>query len=164
MVMLGFESIYREGFETVLFLQALVLESGPRVVLEGVAIGMALISLVGIVLFKIQVALPYKKMLIITGVLVVSVLAVMVGNTLNSFQVVGWMPIHPIRGLELPYWSGLWFGVYPTWEGMILQPAAVIFVLGSYFLAKRLRSNRKRGSRSKANPSDEHIQPAQISR
>jgi high-affinity Fe2+/Pb2+ permease len=40
-VLLGFTSVYREGFETVLFLQALVLESGIWVVLQGVALGMA---------------------------------------------------------------------------------------------------------------------------
>ena len=35
LVALGFTSIYREGFETVLFLQALILESGTTVVLIG---------------------------------------------------------------------------------------------------------------------------------
>ena len=39
LVVLGFTSIYREGFETVLFLQALVLESGTATVLGGVAPG-----------------------------------------------------------------------------------------------------------------------------
>jgi len=38
---LGFSSVYREGFETVLFLQALVLEAGLMTVLQGVALGMA---------------------------------------------------------------------------------------------------------------------------
>jgi high-affinity iron transporter len=150
MAMLGFESIYREGFETVLFLQALVLDSSPGLVLQGVVIGMIGVSLVGLILFKIQVTLPYKKMLIVTGVLIVSVLYTMIGNTVNSFQVVGWMPLHPIRGLELPYWAGLWFGMYPTWEGMILQPFGAIFVIGSYFLAKSLQkrqTKRKAGNR-----------------
>ena len=36
-VLLGFSTVYREGFETVLFLQALELNSGLMVVLEGVA-------------------------------------------------------------------------------------------------------------------------------
>ncbi len=39
MILLGFTSIYREGFETVLFLQALVLDSGTATVLGGVALG-----------------------------------------------------------------------------------------------------------------------------
>jgi high-affinity iron transporter len=147
--MLGFDSIYREGFETVLFLQALVMDSGPGVVLQGVAIGMTVVTVIGFILFKIQVTLPYKKMLIITGVMIVSVLVTMVGNTVNSFQVVGWMTIHPIRGLELPYWTGLWFGIYPTWEGLILQPASGIIVIGSYFLAKWLTKRQSQLIHSK---------------
>jgi high-affinity iron transporter len=31
----------------------------------------------------------------------------------------------------------MWFGLYATWEGIILQVAAGIFVIGSYFLAER---------------------------
>lgn len=36
LAMLGFSSVYREGFETVLFLQAIVLEAGVGSVVEGV--------------------------------------------------------------------------------------------------------------------------------
>src|SRR3954466_9594284 len=41
LVLLGFTSVYREGFEVVLFLQALQLKAGTAAVLEGVAIGLA---------------------------------------------------------------------------------------------------------------------------
>ena len=41
LVLLGFTSVYREGFETVLFLQAMTLEAGAVTVLEGVAFGLA---------------------------------------------------------------------------------------------------------------------------
>ena len=43
-VLLGFSTVYREGFETVLFLQALELNSGLAVVLEGVALGALLVG------------------------------------------------------------------------------------------------------------------------
>jgi high-affinity iron transporter len=133
---LGFTSVYREGFETVLFLQALVLEAGNGPVLGGVALGMAGVLLVGVLLFSLQVKLPYKKMLIVTGIFIGSVLLTMVGKLVHSFQVVGWLPTHPLRSLDLPYWSGAWFGVYATWEGLALQMAACAFVIGSYVLAE----------------------------
>ena len=41
LVLLGFTSVYREGFETVLFLQAMTLEAGALTVLQGVALGLA---------------------------------------------------------------------------------------------------------------------------
>jgi high-affinity iron transporter len=56
--------------------------------------------------------------------------------------VVGWLPIHVIRGLDFPYWLGTWFGVYPTWEGLGLQLFAVAFVIGSYYLAEGLRKQK----------------------
>ncbi len=136
---LGFTSVYREGFETVLFLQALVLESGILAVLEGVALGLAATLLIGFILFKFQLRLPYKKMLIFTGILIGVVLLTMVGNTVHIMQVVGWMPLHPIRWLTLPYWTGMWFGLYASWEGIALQAVSGIFVIGSYFLAERLK-------------------------
>jgi high-affinity iron transporter len=142
LMMLGFTSVYREGFETVLFLQALVLEGGLTVVLGGVAIGLGATVLVGIIAFAIQARLPYKKMLIVTGIMIGGVLLVMVGNTTHVLQVVGWLPIHTIPQLNLPYWTGLWFGLYPTWEGILLQTAAAIFVIGSYYLAEWHKKQR----------------------
>jgi high-affinity iron transporter len=144
LTLLGFASIYREGFETVIFLQALVLEAGTPTVLLGVAIGFGLTVLVGLAVFGLQAKLPHKRMLIVTGVLIGAVLLQMVGNTANVLQVVGWLPLHPIRWLDLPYWAGFWLGLYPTWEGIGLQAAAAIFVIGSYFLAEFLAKREQR--------------------
>ena len=145
LVMLGFTSIYREGFETVLFLQALVLEGGSAVVLSGVALALAGVVLIGIITFKLQSNLPYKKMLIYTGVMIGAVLLVMVGNTVHVLQVVGWLPIHLIPGVSVPIWMSTWFGLFPTWEGIGLQIASAAFVIGSYYWAEYLthRSRRK---------------------
>jgi len=136
---LGFSSVYREGFETVLFLQALVLEADAWTVLQGVALGMVGVLGVGWLTLRLQSRLPYKRMLVVTGILIGAVLLVMVGNTVHGMQLVGWMPIHPIQNVALPYWSGLWLGLYPTWEGIGLQFAAATFVIGSYFLAETHR-------------------------
>jgi high-affinity iron transporter len=143
LITLGFASIYREGFETVLFLQALVLEGGMAVVLGGLGIGLGLTILVGLAVFVLETKLPHKKMLIVTGILIGAVLLQMVGNTVNVLQVVGWLPIHPIRWLELPYWTGFWFGLYATWEGIGLQLAAAVFVIGSYVLAEYLHKRAR---------------------
>ncbi len=143
LITLGFASIYREGFETVLFLQALTLEGSITVVLLGVAFGMTFTLLVGVAVFVMQAKLPHKKMLIVTGILIGAVLLQMVGNTVNILQVIGWLPIHPIRWLTLPYWTGFWFGLYPTWEGIGLQAAAAVFVIGSYYLAEYLQRRQQ---------------------
>src|SRR3954471_699653 len=51
LIALGFTSVYREGFEVVLFLQNLELQSGSSTVLEGVALGLAGTAVVGIITF-----------------------------------------------------------------------------------------------------------------
>ncbi|MAS32688.1 MAG: iron permease [Anaerolineaceae bacterium] len=143
LVILGFTSIYREGFETVLFLQSLVLEAGIPVVLQGVLLGLLGTAVVGVLTFMLQMRLPYKKMLVVTGVMIGVVLLTMVGNTVHVMQSLGWLPITPIRGLFIPYALGQWFGLFATWEGIILQAVSVAFVVGSYFLAEH-RSKQKR--------------------
>jgi len=142
LIVLGFTSVYREGFEIVLFLQALVLEGGVPVVLMGVLGASMAVALVGMIVFRLQKNLPYMKILVITGILIGSVLLQMVGSTIHVLQVVGWLPIHVIQGWDLPHWLGTWFGVYATWEGLIFQLAAMVFVIGSYYLAEGLRKHR----------------------
>jgi high-affinity iron transporter len=143
LVALGFSSVYREGFETVLFLQALTLEAGAWTVLQGVALGLAATLAVGVLVVALERKLPHKKMLALTGLLITGVLVVLVGGTVQTLQVVGWVPVTPVEGLTLPYWSGLWLGLYPTWEGLVAQAAAAAFVLGSYVAAESLRSRRR---------------------
>jgi high-affinity iron transporter len=143
LVALGFTSVYREGFETVLFLQALTLEAGAWTVLEGVALGFAAVVGVFFLVIALERKLPHKKMLIATGLMITWVLVVLVGQTVQTLQKVGWVPVTPVEGLELPYWAGLWLGVYPTWEGLLAQAAALAFVLGSYVAAETVRSRRR---------------------
>lgn len=136
MVGVGFLTIYREGFETVLFLQSLLLESGVGPVLIGVGLGLLLVGTLGFVVFIVGRKLPYRKMLVVTGVLVVTVLVTFLGSTVRLFQTVGWMPIHPIMGLELPAWVGVWFGLYPSWEGLLIPPLGLAYVGGAWLWVK----------------------------
>ena len=147
LILLGFTSVYREGFETVLFLQNLRVTNGAAVVLEGVAIGFGLTCVVGLIAFRLQQRLPYKKMLIATGVMVGVVMVVMIGGTALSFQELGWIPRHEILAGVIPTWMGSWFEIYPTVETLVAQVLAAAFVVGSYYLAEYLKVKRpaKRG-------------------
>jgi high-affinity iron transporter len=138
LVALGFTSVYREGFEVVLFLQNLELKAGTAVVLEGVAFGLAGTAIVGVMTFVAQRRLPYRKMLIATGVLIGVVLVVMIGGTALSFQDLGWLPRHETP-FTVPEWMGAWFEMYSTWETLGAQVLAAVFVIGSYYAAERVR-------------------------
>lgn len=141
LVLLGLTSVYREGFETVLFLQSLELSAGTATVVEGAGLGLAMVLGVAVLTFALQRKLPYKKMLIVTGVMIGFVLVVMVGQTARTMQGTGWLPITPMS-FDPPYWLSLWFGIYPTWETVGAQIAAMAFVIGSYYLAQEVRVKR----------------------
>jgi high-affinity iron transporter len=143
LVLLGFTSVYREGFEVVLFLQNLRLEYGSATVLEGVAIGLGLTAAVGIVTFALHHRLPYKRLLVVTGVMLGVVLVVMVGESIQEMQLAGWLPTTTLD-IAIPGWLGLWFAIFPTVEGLLAQFLAAGLVIGSYLVAVELKVRRPR--------------------
>jgi high-affinity iron transporter len=142
-VLLGLTSVYREGFETVLFLQNLQVSAGTGATILGVGFGLAATAIVGVTTFALERKLPYKKMLIATGVLIGLVLAVMTGVTVQNLQGLGWVPTTPI-GIEMSLTWGRWLGLYPNWEGVGAQVAALLVVYGSHALARAMQAHRRR--------------------
>ena len=138
LVLLGLTAVYREGFEIVLFLQSLRLKAGDHAVYVGLAIGLTLTLLVAILTFVAHRRLPYRKMLVLTGVMLGGVLLVMVGESVQELQLAGWTSTTPLR-IPMPAWLGLWLAVYPTLESLGSQVFTVALVLGSYFVARRKR-------------------------
>jgi high-affinity iron transporter len=138
LALLGFSSFYREGFEVVLFLQNYRLKLGTAPVLRGVLLGMGLTAVVAVMTFVAHRRLPYRKMLVLTGVLLGGVLLVMVGEQAQEMQLAHWIPTTPIPALErvVPAWAGLWFSVFPTVETLASQAVAAFLVLGSYAIVR----------------------------
>src|SRR5262249_7817625 len=139
LILLGFTSLYREGFEVVLFLQSYHLRLGGGVVLKGTLLGLILTGMVALLTFVLQQRLPYRKMLITTGILLGIVLLVMVGEQAQEMQLANWISTTPIPWLDgiIPPWMSLWFAIFPTYETMAAQFLAALLVIGSYFAAKR---------------------------
>jgi len=139
MGMLGFSSFYREGVEVVLFLQTYRLKLGDEPVLYGVLLGLLFTGIVAVLTFQAHRKLPYRRMLILTGVLLGVVLLVMVGEQAQEMQLAHWLPTTVIPGLAnmIPGWMGLWFSVFPTVETLLAQALAAAAVIGSYAIARK---------------------------
>jgi high-affinity iron transporter len=137
--LLGFTSLYREGFEVVLFLQGYNLRLGGGVVLKGALLGIVLSGIVAVLTFVLQQRLPYRKMLITTGILLGVVLLVMVGEQAQEMQLAHWIPTTRITRLAdlIPPWMGMWFAVFPTVETLVAQLIAAVLVIGSYYAARK---------------------------
>ncbi len=143
LVLLGLTSVYREGFEVVLFLQSYYLKLGGWTVLYGSMLGLALTLIVAAITFWAHQRMPYRKMLIITGVLLGVVLLVMVGEEANEMQAANWLSTTNIPPLApyMPDWTGVWFSLFPNWETIIAQVGALVIVVGSYFISGKLMNS-----------------------
>jgi high-affinity iron transporter len=145
MALLGFTSFYREGFEVVLFLQSYRLKLGNLVVLYGVIFGGLATCIVAVLTFVLHRHLPYRRMLVSTGLMLAFVLLVMVGEEAQEMQLARWLPVTEIPKLVhlIPSWMGLWFSVFPTVETLIAQVLAGLVVFGSYLTARSLPSTAR---------------------
>jgi high-affinity iron transporter len=138
LVLLGFASLYREGFEIVLFLQTYYLQMGGKIILLGALLGLFFTGIVAVLTFVAHRKLPYRKMLVITGVMLGFVLLVMVGEQAFEMQQANWIHTTQIDWLadKIPAWAGVWFSVFPTMQTLVAQALAAILVIGSYFAAR----------------------------
>jgi high-affinity iron transporter len=139
LALLGFASLYREGFEVVLFLQTYYLKLGGRIVAIGAALGLILTGMVAVLTFVANRRLPYRRMMIVTGIMLGGVLLVMVGEQAQEMQLAHWIPTTTISSLAplVPDWAGLWFSVFPTVQTLAAQGIAAALVIGSYFYSRR---------------------------
>jgi high-affinity iron transporter len=137
LVVLGFASVYRESVEVVLFLQSYYISMGPTVVYYGAAAGLVLTVAAGYLTFLGHRHLPFKRMLILTGVLLTGVLFVMVGEEVNEMQLAGWIATTNIPWMQgIPDWAGLWFSIFPNVQTFVGQALAILLVAGSYFVSR----------------------------
>ena len=113
-------------------------------------IGLLFTAAVGVLTFALHQRLPYKRLLIITGVMLLFVLVVSVGEEVNEMQLAGWIGTTEISWLHIPGWMGTWFCLFPNWETFIGQFVALALVVGSYVAAQYLRvwRPRRRGQRT----------------
>ena len=141
---LGFSSLYREGFEVVLFLQSYHLKMGNGIVLGGCAIGLALTGILAALTFIAHRHLPYRKMLILTGILLAGVLMIMVGEQIFEMQQASMIATTEVPLLKaiVPDWAGVWFSLFPNWQCVVAQLGAAVIVGGSY-IAARVQARRE---------------------
>ncbi len=97
---LGFTAVYREGFETVLFYQALALFAEGLalwIALGAVAAAIALV-VVGYAILKLGKRLPLKPMLLTAAMLLLALSVAFVGNAVRSLQEGDWIGVTPVSG------------------------------------------------------------------
>ena len=134
-VMLSFFTVYREGFETVLFYQAM---SGFAKYMEGfVGLGFVLgiVSLLGLYYFmkKIGKRLPLRALFGLTMGVGAYLSIAFLGNAIRELQILDIVPYTSMIGVipRLDINLAKMTGIYPTMETLIAQ----IILLGIYLFA-----------------------------
>ena len=144
---LGFTAVFREGFETVLFYQALVLFARGLtlwVILGAVAAALALGG-VGYAILGLGKRLPLKPMLV-SGAGVLLLLSVaFVGNAVRSLQSADLLAATPVGWPRLPVFLAELTGIHPTSEGLVVQVVLLaIYVLGGLYAFAWQPARRRR--------------------
>lgn len=91
---LTFVGVAREGIETVIFLQAAVVNSSGIGVLSGAVLGIVLALVMAYILFKGIVRVPLKAFFTFTGVLLILFAAGLFAHGIHEFQEAGVLPIY----------------------------------------------------------------------
>jgi high-affinity iron transporter len=136
--MVSFLAVYREVFETVLFYQALWMQSegsGQTAVIAGFAIGFAALVVLGWLIARFSVRLPLGMFFAASSVLLAVMAVVFAGQGIAALQEAGKLAASRIDFPSIPL-----LGIYPNLQGLTLQLALVtIIVIGFVYL----RGNRR---------------------
>lgn len=132
----AFIAVFREAFETVLFLRALWLEGGDAgklAMLGGVVSSMALIFILAWLLLKFSVRLPLKRLFGISAAIMALLAVVLAGKGIHSLQEAGVVKItslaHGLRGELL--------GLYPSFETVASQAVVLVGVFILWQVGRR---------------------------
>ena len=144
---LGFTAVFREGFETVLFYQALALFAEGLIlwVVLGAVVAAIALAGVGYAILKLGKQLPLRPMLI-TGAGILLLLSVaFVGNAVRSLQSADYLSATPVDWPRLPVFLAELTGIHPTTQGLIIQAAFLaVYVLGALYVFAWQPARRRR--------------------
>ena len=159
----GFTAVYREGFEIVLFYQALMSFAQG---LEGwvwLGVGLATIVLVGmgLLIFRAGRRLPVRAFLGTAVVIVMALSVAFVGNAVRALQEAAVVPVTFIEGApRLPIFLADLTGWHPTVQTIAAQAVlAAVYVAGALWMFVFRPRRERSGTEAPPVPTQEH-QPA----
>ncbi|MDW0119280.1 MAG: FTR1 family protein [Nitrososphaeraceae archaeon] len=153
--MLSFFTVYREGFETVLFYQAMLsfAKNMETFVLLGLVLGLAVIISVVFIIRKLGKKLPLRVLFGLTMGIGAYMSIAFIGNAIREFQEVGYITTTHMFGIipRLEINLATMTGIHPTLETTIAQLVLLsIYVVGSLYVLilqprrkKLIESSRK---------------------
>jgi high-affinity iron transporter len=147
-VMLSFFTVYREGFETVLFYQAIIsfAKYMEWYVIAGLVAGLVVIAGVTFVVRKLGRKLPLRVLFGLTMGIGAYMSIAFIGNAVREFQEVGYIQTTHLIGTvpRLDINTAAMTGIHPTLETIVAQLVLLcVYLVGSlHVLVIQPRRNR----------------------
>lgn len=155
-VMLSFFTVYREGFETVLFYQAMSGFAKYMEVYVGLGFIIGLISLLGLyyVMRKLGKRLPLRALFGLTMGVGAYLSIAFLGNAIRELQILDIISYTGLIGIvpRLDINLAMMTGIYPTLETIVAQVIllGVYLIASSYILIMRPRKEQQLSSMRKS--------------
>jgi high-affinity iron transporter len=147
LVLIGFTSVYREGFESVLFYQALnTFGEGLGVyIAAGAAAGAALLAVLATLIFKYGRKLPIKVFLTTAVCFVMATSVAFLGNAVSALQVADVLSFTRLESWpHLPIFLAQATGYSPTEETVLAQALLSAVYIGGAAWVFGIRPLRQR--------------------
>ncbi len=139
---LAFTVVAREGFETVLFYQALLFSASPAPVLIGFAAGVLALVGAAVAIIALSRRLPVKPLFTATSVLMLGLAFSFAGTGVHALQEAGWVRATALTFVPSHAILADLFGIFPTLETLLAQ-VAFVAVIGVTFAISRRHWKRR---------------------
>jgi high-affinity iron transporter len=138
LMLVGFTAVYREGFETALFYQAL-LSFGPGLgmwVAAGLGAGLVALALVAWAIFRLGRRVPLKAFLSTAVILLMATSVAFLGNAIRSLQEADVIALHRWPDWpRAPIFLSQSLGYWPSRETISAQLALItVYLLGALYV------------------------------
>jgi high-affinity iron transporter len=139
LTLVAFLAVYREVFETVLFYQALWMQTAEgeqASVWGGIGVGLGVLVVLGMLILRFSVRLPLKPFFAVNSAIMFILAVAFTGHGVAALQKTGWIPSDTLAALP----SVELLGIYPTVETTVAQ-LLVGGLVAFIYLRDRFSSN-----------------------
>ena len=137
--LVSFLAVYREVFETVLFYQALWVQSdaaAKSAILAGLGTGVVSLVILAWLIIRFSVRLPLGIFFGISSLLLAAMAVIFAGQGIAALQAAGKLPADPINFPTVPL-----LGIYPNMQGLVLQLLLLALIVGGWlYMRNQTRS------------------------
>jgi high-affinity iron transporter len=132
--LVSFLAVYREVFETVLFMQTLWIQSeavSRSGLVAGVAAAAIVLAFLAWVISRYSARLPLKLFFSLSSLFLAALAVIFAGKGVAALQAAGEFPTNPLSISGIPS-----LGIYPSIQGVTLQALLVVVIVASFLYSR----------------------------